>query len=179
MAVVEFFDSSHHYEKFIVQSLVENASWSTKLHPGKFYHIGTVPDRHNQTFINDLRMMVSADETGFHPVVIVSRRAHKPLPAYIPNNSKWNSWEVFGTNISVKLDSKWTREYDRIITIDQKEFDIIGLGIDDLIDAYVQTVLSVIAIDKMCQKLLVNNEFNFELYRTLNPDDVLLGELLI
>ncbi|CAG8848496.1 15599_t:CDS:2, partial [Gigaspora margarita] len=101
----EFFDSSHHYEKFIVQSLVENASWSTKLHPGKFYHIGTVPDRHNQTFINDLRMM------------------------------------VFGTNISVKLDSKWTREYDRRITIDQKEFVIIGLGIDDLIDAYVQTVL--------------------------------------
>ncbi|CAG8813898.1 20713_t:CDS:1, partial [Gigaspora rosea] len=40
----EFFDSSHHYEKFIVQSLVENASWSTKLHPGKFYHIGIVPD---------------------------------------------------------------------------------------------------------------------------------------
>ncbi|RIB14424.1 hypothetical protein C2G38_2018573 [Gigaspora rosea] len=174
----EFFDSSHHYDKFIVQSLVENASWSTKLHPGKFYHIGIVPDRHNQTFVNDLRMMVSADDTGFHPVVIVSRRAHKPLPTYIPNNSKWNSWEVFGTNISVKLDSKWTREYDRMITMDQKDFDIIGLGIDDLIDAYVQTVLSVIAIDKMCQKLLINNEFNFELFHTLNPDDVLLGELL-
>ncbi|RIB14422.1 hypothetical protein C2G38_2018570 [Gigaspora rosea] len=157
----EFFDSSHHYEKFIVQSLVENASWSTKLHPGKFYHIGIVPDRHNQTFVNDLRMMVSADETGFHPVVIYR-----------------NSWEDFGTNLSVKLDSKWIRENDRMITMDHKEFDIIGLGIDDLIDAYVQTVLSVIAIDKMCQKLLINNEFNFELYHTLNPDDVLLGELL-
>ncbi|CAG8566690.1 19180_t:CDS:1, partial [Racocetra fulgida] len=62
---------------------------------------------------------------------------------------------------------------------DQKEFDTTGLGIDDLIDAYVQTVLSIIAIDKMCQKLFVNNEFNFELFRTLNPDDVLLNELLL
>ncbi|CAG8785467.1 8121_t:CDS:2, partial [Dentiscutata erythropus] len=174
----KFYDDKHHYEKFIVQSLVENALWSTKLHPGKFYHVGTVPDRHNQIFVNDLRMMVSADETGFHPVVVFSRRARKPLPTYLPNNSNWNPWEIFGTNVSVKLDSGWIPEYERVITLDQKELNIIGLGIDELIDAYVQTVLSIVAIDKMCQKLLVNNEFNFELYHTLNPDDVLLGELL-
>ncbi|CAG8791586.1 3950_t:CDS:2, partial [Dentiscutata erythropus] len=130
--------------------------------------------RHNQTFVNDLRMMVSADETGFYPVAFNSRRARKPLPTHITNNSNWNSWEIFGTNVSVKLDARWVIDYERIITTDQKEFDIAGLGIDELIDAYVQTVLSIIAIDKMCQKLLVNNEFNFELYHTLNPDNVLL-----
>ncbi|CAG8499485.1 21653_t:CDS:2 [Cetraspora pellucida] len=162
----KFFDANHHYEKFIVQSLVGSASWYTKLCPEKYYHIGTVSNCHNQTFVNDLRMMVSTDETGFHPVVIVSRRAR-------------DSWKVFGTNISVKLDSSWVEEHERLITVDQKEFDITGFGIDDLIDAYVQTVLSIIAIDKMCQKLFVNNEFSFELYRTLNPDDVLLDELLL
>ncbi|CAG8837190.1 27074_t:CDS:2, partial [Racocetra persica] len=144
----EFFDANQHYEKFIVQSLVENALWSTKLYPGKFYHIGTVPDHYNRNFVNDLRIMVSADETGFHPVVIVSRRAQKPLPTYLPNDSNLNSWEIFGTNVSVKLGSGWISEFERVITIDQNEFDIIGLGIDDLIDAYVQTVLSTIAIDK-------------------------------
>ncbi|CAG8489016.1 22412_t:CDS:2, partial [Racocetra persica] len=110
----EFFDTNHHYEKFIVQSLVESAYG--------------------------------------------------------------DSWNAFGTNVSVKLDSSWIEEYERVITVDQKEFDTTGLGIDDLIDAYVQTVLSIIAIDKMCQKLFVNHEFNFELYRTLNPDDVLLDD---
>ncbi|CAG8632501.1 16210_t:CDS:2, partial [Racocetra persica] len=157
-----FFDANQHYEKFIVQSLVE-------------MHY----DRHNRIFVNDLRIMVSADETGFHPVAIRLRRAHKPLPTYLPNDSNLTSWEIFGTNVSVKLDSGWISEYERVITIDQKEFDIIGLGIDDLIDAYVQTVLSTIAIDKMCQKLLVNNDFNVELYHTLNPDDVLISELLL
>ncbi|CAG8732661.1 12282_t:CDS:2, partial [Cetraspora pellucida] len=63
----EFFDANHQYDNFLVQSLVGSASWSTELYPGNFYHIGTVPNCHNQTFINDLRMMVSADETGFHP----------------------------------------------------------------------------------------------------------------
>ncbi|KAF0533042.1 hypothetical protein F8M41_010741 [Gigaspora margarita] len=175
----KFLDADQPYEKFIVQSLVENRLWSEKLHPGKFYHIGTMPDDHNQIFVNDLRMMVSTDETGFHPVVILSRRAQNPLPTYLPNNSNWNSWKIFGTNISIESDSKEALEYERLITTDQKEFDIAGFSIDDLIDAYVQTVLSVIAIDKMCQKLLDNNEFNYELYHSLNPDNVLLGELLL
>ncbi|KAF0533043.1 hypothetical protein F8M41_010742 [Gigaspora margarita] len=147
----KFIDANLPYEKFIVQSLVDNRLWSEKLHPGIFYHIGTMPDDHNQIF--------------------------NPLPTYLPNNSNWNSWKFFGTNITDESDSKEALEYERLITIDQKEFDITGFSIDDLIDAYVQTVLSVIAIDKMCQKLLDNNEFNYELYHSLNPDNVLLGEL--
>ena len=38
----EFMDKDHHYDKFIVQSLVGNASWSSTSKNGKFYHVGTV-----------------------------------------------------------------------------------------------------------------------------------------
>ncbi|CAG8452907.1 7494_t:CDS:2 [Scutellospora calospora] len=146
----EFLDDKHqHYEKFLVQSLVENASWFPVLQPEKYYHIGTMPNCSKQTFVYDLRMMVSSDETGFHPVLVVSRRARKPLPTHLSNNSNYTLWEIFGTNVSVKTDSEWVEESDRVIMMDQKGFEILGLGIDDLIDAYVQTVLSVIAIDKM------------------------------
>ncbi|CAG8823275.1 503_t:CDS:1, partial [Racocetra fulgida] len=71
----QFLDANHHYQKFIVQSFVESALWSKELCPGKFYHIGTMPNCHNQTFVIDLRIMVTTDETGFHPMTIVSRRA--------------------------------------------------------------------------------------------------------
>ncbi|RIB28315.1 hypothetical protein C2G38_1930914, partial [Gigaspora rosea] len=158
----KFLDANLPYERLIVQSLFENRLWSEKLHPGKFYHIGTMPDDHNQIFVHDLRMIVTTNETGFYPVAILSRR---------------NSWNIFGTNITDESVSKEVLEYERAIIIDQKEFDNTGFSIDDLIDAYVQTVLSVIAIDKMCQKLLENYEFNYKLFHSLNPDNVLLGEL--
>ncbi|CAG8808552.1 22976_t:CDS:2, partial [Racocetra persica] len=115
----EFFDANHHYKKFIVQSLVRSALWSKESCSEKFYHIGTMPNCHNQTFVNDLRMMVSADNTGFHPVNISLRRASEPLPTYLPNNSNWNPWKVFGTNVT-SSSGMAGHEYERIITIDQK-----------------------------------------------------------
>ncbi|CAG8798932.1 7344_t:CDS:2, partial [Racocetra persica] len=108
----EFFDANHHYEKFIVQSLVGSALWSKESCFEKFYHIGTMPNCHNQTFVNDLRMMVSADDTGFYPVNISSRRAKNP-------------WKVFGINVT-SSSGMAGHEYERIITIDQKEFDTTG-----------------------------------------------------
>ena len=65
-----------------------------------------------------------------------------------------------------------------VLLMDRKDFNQLGIGIDDLIDAYVQTVLSVIAIDKLCQRLMPNDCFDFELFRALNPDDALLAEIL-
>ncbi|KAJ3050665.1 hypothetical protein HDU99_008604, partial [Rhizoclosmatium hyalinum] len=75
----EFMDADHHYDKFIVQSLVGNASWSSVTRAGKFYHVGTIPNKKNHTFVSDLRMMVAANGNGFRPVAIYARRARKPL----------------------------------------------------------------------------------------------------
>ena len=51
-------------------------------------------------------------------------------------------------------------------------------GIDELIEGYIQTVMSVIAIDKMVKRLsCADATFNMELFRTLNKDDALLQEI--
>ncbi len=65
-----------------------------------------------------------------------------------------------------------------------QDFCTLGLGLDDIIDAYIQTALAVVAIDKMCARLLIPGTdtdvgtFNLELFRSLNPDDVLVREIL-
>ena len=50
---------------------------------------------------------------------------------------------------------------------------------DDLIVGYVQTVLAVVAIDRMCCSLLDKKDnFNFELFQGLNDDKALINEIL-
>jgi hypothetical protein len=52
------------------------------------------------------------------------------------------SWRQLGTNLSVLSgDLTWTTESERLIQADVRDFAILGLGVDDLIDAFVQSVL--------------------------------------
>jgi hypothetical protein len=52
--------------------------------------------------------------------------------------------------------------------------------VDDLIESYISTVLSVIAIDKLACRLIDDKgRFDMELFSALNPDDVLCGEILM
>ena len=106
---------------------------------------------------------------------------------------KVTSWEMLGTNLSVKTaNDDWTTEAQRLLLMDRKDFNQLGIGIDDLIDAYIQTILSVIAIDKMAQRLMqpvvhVSPNpahqppmvFNFDLFESLNPDQVFLDEICL
>ncbi|CAJ0865516.1 11048_t:CDS:2 [Entrophospora sp. SA101] len=176
----EFLDKDHHYDKFIVQSLVGNASWSSVTRSGKFYHVGTIPNKRNHTYVSDLRMMITAGKNGFQPVSIYARRARKPLLSHLEDDPSITSWEMLGTNLSVKkADGEWSSESERLLLMDRKDFNQLGIGVDDLIDAYVQTCLAVIAIDKMCQKLMPEEgKFDFNLFRALNPDETLLSEIL-
>ncbi|KAL1915868.1 uncharacterized protein VTP21DRAFT_6256 [Calcarisporiella thermophila] len=177
-----FLDKDHHYDKFIVQSLVGNASWSSVTRAGKFYHVGTIPNKKNNTFVSDLRMMVTGNREGFRPVAIYARRAEQKLRAKLDDPSVL-SWNMLGTNLSVKTpDGGWTTDTSRLILMDRKDFNQLGIGVDDLIDAYVQTCLSVIAIDKLAERLVTESEwehrkFDYELFRALNPDEALLKEM--
>ncbi|ORX96445.1 hypothetical protein K493DRAFT_314502 [Basidiobolus meristosporus CBS 931.73] len=175
----KFMETEHHYDKFIVQSLVGNASWSSTTRSGRFYHVGTIPNRKNHTYVSDLRMMVAGDRNGFRPVCIYARKARKPLLGHLEDDPSITSWEMLGTNLSVKSDEGWATETTRLLLMDRKDFNQLGLGIDDLIDAYVQTVLSVVAIDRMCQRLFSNGKFDQELFSALNPDDALLNEIIL
>eukprot|EP00475_Leptophrys_vorax_P018379 TRINITY_DN2510_c0_g1_i1.p1 TRINITY_DN2510_c0_g1~~TRINITY_DN2510_c0_g1_i1.p1 ORF type:complete len:178 (-),score=57.52 TRINITY_DN2510_c0_g1_i1:146-679(-) len=166
----------HHYDKFIVQSLVGNSKWSSMTRTGKFYHVGTVPDRKNETYVADIRMMVGGSDKGFIPIAVYARRARSPLVEEL--DPSMDSWDMLGTNLSVKQGFEWTTETTRLLLMDNKDFNKLGIGLDDLIDAYVQSVLCTIAIDKMCRRLLFKDKgFDWELFFSLDHDDALLKEM--
>ena len=175
----DFMNQEHQYHLFIIQSLIGNFSWSTHGKNGKLYHIGTIPNKKGNIFVSDIRVMVMATSEGFKPVACYARRAQLPLTDTLENSKK--SWDVLGTNLSVKLgDNKWDSETKRLIIMDRKEFNTLGVGIDDLIEAFIQTVLAVIAIDKMASRLIAKNKgLKKKLFKSLNNDDKLFDEILI
>ncbi len=167
------------YERFIVQSLIGNYQWSSTSSEGKFYHVGTIPNAKGNTFVFDLRMMVSSTKKGIRPLVVYSRRAAKPLVDYIEASS--DSWEMLGTNLSVKNpDGGWGSDTNRLLLTDRRDFNKLGIGLDDLIEAYIQTLLSTIAIDKMAQTLTnAKGRFSMRLFKPLNDDKTLVDEITL
>lgn len=152
--------TSHPYEKFIVQGLVGKASWTSVRRRGQLFHVGTTPDHENRSYAFDLRLVVAGSPFGhgFRPIAMTARRASKPLSANISDVA--DSWAMLGTSIAVKTQpdgnhsTAWKLETERFLPMDEESFNLLGLSMDDLIDAYIQTVLSVIAIDKMCGRLM-------------------------
>ena len=144
----DFLSRDYEYSRFIVQSLIGNYLWSSQTEDGRFYHLGTIPNDKGETYVFDLRMMICATPDGFRPVCVYSRRAQSPLTNEI--NEGISSWDMLGTNLSHRDSSgKWTTDTNRLILMDRRDFNHLGLGLDDLIEAYIQTVLSTIAIDRM------------------------------
>jgi hypothetical protein len=172
-----FMNEPGHYNKYIVQSLVGNAEWSSSSETGVYFHAGTIPNRKLQSYCADLRLMVCSTADGWMPVAGYSRRAEKPLKAQLqPGDS---SWEMLGTNLSFKNpDGSFGTDSRRLLLLDQKDFNMLGISIDDLIEGYIQTVLSTTAIDRMCQRLLNSDgSLNLQLYSEVNQDQVLLDEI--
>jgi hypothetical protein len=125
-------------------------------------------------------MMIHYDyELGcYRPLVIYARKAHSPLASTLEPDS--DSWAMLGTNLSVKKegDNNWDTETARLMLMDRRDFNSLGLSVDTLIDAFVQTVLSVIAIDKMASNLIrEDGSFNADLFTSLNKDEGLFKEL--
>ena len=172
-----FMAEEHEYELFIVQGLVGNIGWSSRTRGGRLYHVGTVPDRRGRIFAADLRFMVGAGPEGFFPVSIYARRARQPLADHLETGA--DSWSMLGTNLSVREpDGTWSSEPERLLLMDSRDFNRLGVGLDDLTEAYIQTVLAVTAIDQMAQRLVnTKGAFRRRFFGTLNPDDHLTEEL--
>ena len=172
-----FMDSEDAYDQFIVQSLIGHYDWSSSSAHGKYFHIGTVPNKKGNIYIADLRMMVYSTPNGFYPCAVYARRARAPLEAKAPEDS----WSVLGTNLSVKVDeNQWDSDTSRLMLMDRKDFNALGLGTDDLIEAYIQSILSVVAIDKMAQNLInKKGSFRVKLFKSLDNDESLLKEIMI
>ncbi len=173
-----FMERDYEYDKFIVQSLIGNYQWGSKTAAGRMYHVGMVPSSKNHTFAFDLRLMLSSTAEGFRPMVVYSRRARKPLSNAITEGQ--SSWDMLGTNLSyIDEEKQWQTDSTRLLLMDRRDFNSLGLGLDDLIEAYVQTVLSTIAIDKMAQTLFTQKgRFRARLFQSLDDDPMLINEIL-
>ncbi len=174
----KFMEIEFDYDLFIVQSLIGNSNWSSTTSAGKLYHVGTIPNQKNQTFVADIRMMVSSTEKGIRPLCTYARRAEQPLVDQIKDST--NSWKMLGTNLSFKnKDGSWGNDTNRLVLMDRRDFNKLGIGLDDLIEAYIQTVLSMVAIDKMAQTLFnKQGKFRMRLFKSLNDDPSLLNEIM-
>ena len=124
--------------------------------------------------------MISSTPGGFQPLAVYARRALLPLKPALASAD--DSWQMLGTNLSIKkADGSWTTDTSRLLLMDCKDFNRLGIGIDDLIEAYVQTVLATIAIDRMASRLTsgqADGQFDRQLYTSLNNDHSLLDEIL-
>lgn len=174
----QFMELEFDYDLFIVQSLIGNSNWSSTTSNGKLYHVGTIPNAKNQTFVADIRMMVSSTPQGIKPLCTYARRAEKPLIDNIKEGA--DSWAMLGTNLSFKQeDGSWGSDTNRLVLMDRRDFNKLGVGLDDLIEAYIQTVLSMVAIDKMAQTLInKQGKFRMRLFKSLNNDQSLLEEIM-
>ncbi|MCA8969893.1 MAG: hypothetical protein KDC95_08925, partial [Planctomycetes bacterium] len=172
-----FMDTELPYEKYVVQSLIGNRRWSSHGRRGRLYQVGTMPNKVGDIFVADIRMMIASTERGFRPVAIYGRRARVPLSDTLDTG---NSWDVLGTNLSTKLgDGAWDSDDARLMLMDRKDFNQLGIGIDELIDGYIQTVLSTIAIDRLADQLLTQKgKLRRKLFRSLDDDPALLDEIL-
>ena len=176
----------HRYDAFIVQALIGNSGWSSRPAAGaQLFHVGTVPNARGHIHAFDLRVMVgsapaTADDPvgGFFPVAVYARRARKPLPAAL--DAATPSWDVLGTNLSVKnADGSFSTQPERLLMMDARDFQALGIGLDDLIEAYMQTVLAAAAIDALAAKLVSRSgNFRYNLFRSINPDAALMAEIL-
>lgn len=175
----DFMAMEHRYDRFIVQSLIGNYNWSSMSSVGKLYHVGTMPNSKGESFVADLRMMVCSTKYGIRPICVYARRARKALKDH-PDKDV-TSWDMLGTNLSIKeSDGSWGSDTNRLMLMGRREFNKLGIGIDDLIEAYLQTVLSMKAIDNMSQ-MLVNSKGKFRqrLFKSLNDDPALLNEIML
>lgn len=172
-----FMERTFAYDRFIVQSLIGNYQWSSTTTTGKLYQVGTIPDSKGRTYVADLRMMVSSTPSGIKPLCVYARRARKPLEDHIASGSQ--SWDILGTNLSYKTpDGAWETDTNRLLLVDRRDFNGLGIGVDDLIEAFIQTVLSTVAIDQIAESLLnKQGKFSMRTFRALNEDEALLNEI--
>jgi len=174
----DFMALEQSYDRFIVQALIGNFHWSSRSRAGRLYHVGTVPDKRNRIYAADLRFMVGGGPGGYRPIAIYARRARKGLTTELDGVA--SSWEMLGTNLSVKVgQDQWKSETERLLLVDNRDFNKLGVGTDDLIEGYVQTVLSVTAIDRMCARLLTQKgRFRHRFFGEVNPDPALAAEII-
>lgn len=173
-ALDKFLQTDHESKTFLVQELIGHPDWNSN--SDKLYHRGTVPDRWGRSYIYDMRFLCINTQYGYRPIALFARRASKPLTT---KDDSSNLWDIIGTNMgSINSEGKLVLDQSRAMYSSMYEFDNYGLNLDDLIDVYVQSILTMLAIDQMALKLTRNGKFDKEMYKMMvNPNDLLLSKI--
>jgi hypothetical protein len=176
MELSKFMEKEYEYDKFIIQQLVGHYDWSSKTKTGALFQVGTIPNKRNNSYVFDFRFIVCSTKEGIVPLAMYSRRASVPLRSQIPFDE---TNKMLMTNLSIKNeDGSWGSDVSRLVLMDERDFNRLGLSIDDLIEGYIQSALSLIAIDSMAEKLISKkNKFKKRLFSSLNFDKKLIDEL--
>ena len=122
--------------------------------------------------------MVSWQQERWAPVALYARRARQPMRDELDEGAR--SWDVLGTNLSTRHhDGSFGTEPRRLLMMDRRDYRRLGLGIDDLIDVFVQSVMATLAIDDMARRLVKRGGgFRADLFRSLALDEKLAGEIM-
>lgn len=173
----DFMAEDYPYEKWIVQSLIGHYGWSSHHDDGLFYQVGTIPSKRGNSYVFDLRMMVSYAKTEFRPIALYSRKTEEPLSS---DATAASAQDMLMTNLSFKTKAgEWGSDVSRLLLMDRRDFNKLGLSLDDLIKGYIQSVLAMTAIDSMAQKFVSTKKtFKKKLFRSLNDDKILLDEIM-
>jgi hypothetical protein len=135
---------------YLFQNLLGNETCSTDR---KKRHRFTRPDHNGNQYIYDLRMMCCSTAAGIVPVSAYARRSRDPVNRKTADPDR-DSWNLFGTNISVRnSDGSFGTDPDRLLSLSGEEFPLLQLDLVDLTDAYFQTVFSMVAIDQLAISL--------------------------
>jgi hypothetical protein len=171
-----FMELEETYDRYIVQSLIGNSSWTSVSPEGELFHVGTMPNKKNQIFVSDIRFMVRNGPQGFRPVGLYARRTATPLADQLSDGA--DSWSMLGTNLSIKEGkNEWSSDTSRLLLMDTRDFNKLGIGIDQLIEGYVQTLMSVIAIDNLAIQLINDKgRLKKKLFSSINKDDAFTKE---
>ena len=177
--LTNFINYKHHYDNFIVQSLIGPKGISSS---SEIYHRGTKPDIKGNQYIYDLRMMCAATDNGLRPITCYARRALYPFSTNgkLVKVKNGESWNILGTNLSIKENGNWTTDNSRLIPFSEKDFQLLGLDLFDLVEGYVQTALSLVSIDMNAQKMFNSSDLKSikNNIKKKNNDSVLLNEIL-
>ena len=91
-----FMNTDFHYNPLHCAKPIGNYNRSSTSSRGKLYHIGTVPSSKGNTYVADLRMMVSSTVEGIRPFYLCPAR-RQPTADHIEEGA--NSWDMLGTNL--------------------------------------------------------------------------------
>jgi len=119
--------------------------------------------------VYDLRLMVAAGNEGFRPIAAFARRARANL--VFPLEQETLRDQLI-TNLSYRDDrGDWGTDVSRVVPLDETHFDSLRLTLDDLVEACVQSVMSVVAIDQLASSLPdETHQFDIAAFHKLNDD---------